>query len=91
MSIRNLINSSTDMVTNLSEDLLKLCNSSDSSRVIEDMRSAVQALIQSNLKQLDIVSKEEFEAQAAVLARSREKIDQLEQQLAELAAQLEKS
>ena len=34
----------------------------------------------SNLfKKLDIVSKEEFEAQKAVLARSREKINQLEQ------------
>jgi BMFP domain-containing protein YqiC len=39
----------------------------------------------SNLfKKLDIVSKEEFEAQKAVLARSREKINQLEQQLEQL-------
>ena len=32
----------------------------------------------------DIVSREEFDAQKAVLARSREKITQLEQKLAEL-------
>jgi BMFP domain-containing protein YqiC len=39
----------------------------------------------SNLfKKLEIVSKEEFEAQKAVLSRSREKIDQLEQQLEQM-------
>ena len=39
----------------------------------------------SNLfKKLDIVSKEEFEAQKVVLSRSREKIDQLEQQLEQM-------
>ena len=44
----------------------------------------------SNLfKKLDIVSKEEFEAQKAVLARSREKINQLEQQLEQLKQQLD--
>ncbi|MBT3799027.1 MAG: accessory factor UbiK family protein, partial [Porticoccaceae bacterium] len=33
---------------------------------------------------LDIVSRDEFDAQQAVLLRSREKIDALEQQLTEL-------
>ena len=44
----------------------------------------------SNLfKKLDIVSKEEFEAQKAVLARSREKINQLEIKMEQLKQQLD--
>jgi len=35
-------------------------------------------------EKLDLVTKEEFEAQQAVLSRSREKIDQLELQLKQL-------
>lgn len=46
-----------------------------------------RALLQSQLKHLDLVSREEFEAQAEVLRRSREKIDQLEQQLDRLMQQ----
>jgi BMFP domain-containing protein YqiC len=37
---------------------------------------------------LDLVTREEFDAQRAVLLRSREKIDALERQLAELEASL---
>jgi BMFP domain-containing protein YqiC len=44
----------------------------------------------SNLfKKLDIVSKEEFEAQKSVLARSREKINQLEIKMEQLKQQLD--
>jgi BMFP domain-containing protein YqiC len=39
----------------------------------------------SNLfEKLDVVSREEFDAQTAVLSRSREKIERLKEQLAEL-------
>jgi len=38
---------------------------------------------------LDLVTKEEFEAQKAVLTRSREKIEQLELQLKQLEQSLE--
>jgi len=38
------------------------------------------------LSGLDIVSRDEFDAQQAVLKRSREKIDRLEQQISEMEA-----
>jgi len=44
----------------------------------------------STFSKLDLVTREEFDAQRAVLLRSREKIDALERQLAELAASLAK-
>ncbi|WP_101758507.1 accessory factor UbiK family protein [Oceanicoccus sp. KOV_DT_Chl] len=53
-----------------------------------DIEKNLRALAQSAFSKLDMVSKEEFDAQVAVLHRSREKIDQLEQQLAELSEQL---
>lgn len=46
----------------------------------------VRALLQSTLAKLELVSREEFDAQAAVLARTRAKLESLEQQLAQLQA-----
>ena len=50
------------------------------------MRSAIA----SALKKMDLVSRDEFDTQQAVLMRSREKLEKLEQQLAELEAALHK-
>lgn len=49
----------------------------------------LRALLQSALARMDVVTREEFDAQAAVLARTRTKLDHLEGQLQELARQLE--
>lgn len=40
--------------------------------------------LQSALSRLDLVTREEFDAQQAVLARTREKLEQLEETLASL-------
>ncbi len=52
----------------------------------EDLPSSSQlkAIIESGLKRLNLVTREEFDAQSAVLMRTREKLDALERQLAEL-------
>lgn len=42
--------------------------------------------LQSALSRLDLVTREEFDAQQAVLARTREKLKQLEETLANLEA-----
>ena len=42
--------------------------------------------LQSALSRLDLVTREEFDAQQAVLARTREKVEQLEETLANLEA-----
>jgi BMFP domain-containing protein YqiC len=44
----------------------------------------LHALLQSAIADLDLVSREEFEVQKAVLARTREKLEALEAQIAEL-------
>ena len=60
----------------------------DSASIKADAQRNLRAVIQSTVSKLDIVSREEFDAQVAVLHRSREKIDQLEQQLKELSEQI---
>ena len=49
--------------------------------------SQVKALVAASLRKLDVVPREEFDVQAAVLQRTREKLDALEKQLAEMEAQ----
>jgi BMFP domain-containing protein YqiC len=50
-----------------------------------DIEKNLKALAQSTFSKMDMVSRDEFEAQKAVLQRTREKLDQLEQELAELS------
>ena len=49
-----------------------------------DMQKNLRALLQSMFAKLDLVTREEFDVQRAVLARAREKIAQLEARLTEL-------
>jgi BMFP domain-containing protein YqiC len=49
-----------------------------------DVQKNLRALLQSTFAKLDLVTREEFDVQRAVLARAREKITQLEARLAEL-------
>jgi BMFP domain-containing protein YqiC len=50
----------------------------------EDINRSFRATLEAGLNRLDLVSREEFDVQAAVLARSRAKVDALEQRIAEL-------
>lgn len=50
----------------------------------EEMEKILHALLQSALSRLDLVSRSEFDAQCKVLARTRERLEQAEQQLAAL-------
>ncbi len=52
----------------------------------EELQQNFKAVLQAGLARLDLVTREEFEVQRLVLARTREKLDALERQLAELAA-----
>jgi hypothetical protein len=52
----------------------------------EELQQNIKAVLQAGLARLDLVTREEFDVQRAVLARTREKLDALERQLAELAA-----
>lgn len=50
----------------------------------EGSESQFKALLESAIQKLDLVSREEFETQQAVLLRTREKLETLEQKLDEL-------
>lgn len=51
-------------------------------------RSHFHRAVESALRKCQLVTREEFDAQQAVLARTREKIDAMEQQLVALESQL---
>ena len=54
----------------------------------DDMEKQFRALVQSQLRKLDMVSRDEFDAQTAVLERTREKLEALENQLEQLTEQI---
>ncbi len=49
--------------------------------VREDLESSFRGVLRSGISKLDLVTREEFEVQQAVLARTREKLEHLEAQL----------
>lgn len=50
----------------------------------DDLESNFRGVLKGGLSKLDLVTREEFEVQEAVLARTRQKLEQLEGKLAEL-------
>ena len=54
-----------------------------------EVRQQIHSAMMMAFSRLDLVTREEFDAQNAVLMRSREKIDQLEQQLATIVTKLD--
>lgn len=55
-----------------------------------DLQQNLRAVIQSGLSKMDVVTRDEFEAQTLVLEHTRAKLDQLERQLDELTQQIDK-
>jgi len=53
-------------------------------QVHEDLRNNVQAALSAALTRMNLVSREEFDVQSAVLARTREKLTALEAKVGEL-------
>ena len=53
-------------------------------QVQEDMQKTFSAVLQSALSRMNLVTREEFDVQAGVLARTREKLGELERQVSEL-------
>ena len=56
--------------------------------VQKDLERNFRAVLQSALGRLDLVTREEFDAQAAVLSRTRERLEQLSTRLRELEGDL---
>ncbi len=54
----------------------------------DDMEKNFRAILQSALGKLDLVTREEFEVQKGVLAKTRTKLEALESQVAEIEKRL---
>ncbi len=54
----------------------------------DEMEKSFRAILQSALDKLDLVTREEFEVQKGVLAKTRSKLEALEKQVAELEKRL---
>lgn len=70
----------------ISSKLSAVANSSPAKDIEKNMR----ALLAQGFAKLDLVTREEFDVQTRVLARTREKLAALEARVAELEAQLNK-
>ena len=53
----------------------------------EELQKNFRTALAAGLSRLDLVTREEFDVQAGVLARTREKLEMLEKQVAELERQ----
>jgi hypothetical protein len=54
----------------------------------KDLEKNVKAMLQSGLARLDLVPRQEFDIQADVLRKTREKVERLETRVAELEARM---
>lgn len=54
----------------------------------EEARKAMAAVLQKGFASLDLLTRDEFEAQSAALARAEERLTQLEQEVARLEAMM---
>jgi BMFP domain-containing protein YqiC len=54
----------------------------------KDIEKNVKAMLQSGLSRLDLVTRQEFDVQAEVLRKTRDKVERLEARVAELEARM---
>ena len=72
------------MFENLSQTMTQFLQGNASLPGQDAMQQQIKTVLQSSFAKLDLVTREEFDAQAAVLQRTREKLEQLEALVAEL-------
>jgi len=53
----------------------------------QDLRHNLAAIVKESLSRMDLVTREEFDIQTKVLARTRQRLEDLEKQVAELEEQ----
>ncbi|MDO6564801.1 accessory factor UbiK family protein [Amphritea sp. 1_MG-2023] len=72
----------------ISEQIEQLFEPTRQRSADSERQSQVSALLQGAFKRMDLVTREEFDVQSAVLARSRAKLEQLESEIEQLELQL---
>jgi len=77
--------------TQVLDDLSKRIREMAASGPAADAEKNLRALLQGAFTKLELVNREEFDVQAALLRRTREKLTQLESRLNELEVLLQKN
>lgn len=72
------------MFENLSQTMAQFMQGKAELPGQEAMQQQIKTMLQSSFAKLDLVTRDEFDAQAAVLQRTREKLEQLEAKVAAL-------
>ena len=57
----------------------------------EDLEKNLRATLSATFSKMEIVTREEFDIQASLLSRTREKLETLQEKLSELEKQLDKN
>ncbi|QQD18083.1 accessory factor UbiK family protein [Spongiibacter nanhainus] len=76
-----------DLISQLAEQASRLINQGPD--IQQDLEGKLQALLQSGFSHMNVVSRDEFDAQVAVLHKTRAKLEAMEAQLAELQRALD--
>ncbi len=76
--------------TNFFNDLQAKINQALENSPAKDIEKNAKAMLAQGFSKLDLVTREEFDVQAQVLAKTRAKLEALEARVAELEAQLQK-
>lgn len=74
---------SAKFIDNMNEQLSQLFGEGPQ-KTQEELKRGANLIMQSAFAKMDLVTREEFDAQKAVLTRTRELVDQLEQRITEL-------
>lgn len=75
---------------NFFEDMQSKINQAIENSPAKDIEKNVKAMLSSGFSKLDLVTREEFDVQAQVLATTRAKLEALETRVTELEAQLKR-
>lgn len=75
---------------NFFNDLQAKLSQAFESSPAKDLEKNVKAMLQQGFSKLDLVTREEFDIQSQVLAKTRAKLEALEARVTELEAQLKK-
>jgi BMFP domain-containing protein YqiC len=74
--------------TNFFDDLQSKINQALENSPAKDIEKNVKAMLSQGFSKLDLVTREEFDVQTQVLAKTRAKLEDLESRVTELEAQL---
>ncbi|CAN5215549.1 accessory factor UbiK family protein [soil metagenome] len=77
--------------SNFFNDMQAKINQALESSPAKDIEKNVKALLSQGFAKMDLVTREEFDVQAQVLAKTRAKLEALETRVTELEAQLKKN